>query len=107
VRREERVFGAQKRGAAFSACSKHRANAFRLQLHALACNLLVLFRRQVLRGTALARATIGTIRLRLLKAGARVRVSARRLWFHLATGWPGRPVFLQVLDRLAAIGPPG
>jgi len=88
-------------------CSKYRANAFRLQLHALAYNLLVLFRRQVLRGTALARATIGTIRLRLLKAGARVTVSARRLWFHLATGWPGRPVFLQVLDRLAAIGPPG
>ena len=88
-------------------CSKYRANAFRLQLHALAYNLLVLFRRHVLRGTALARATIGTIRLRLLKAGARVKVSARRLWFHLATGWPGRPVFLQVLDRLAAIGPPG
>ena len=88
-------------------CSAYRANAFRLQLHALAYNLLVLFRRQVLRGTALARASIDTIRLRLLKVGARVRVSARRLWFHFASGWPGRPVFLQALDRLAAIGPPG
>jgi hypothetical protein len=88
-------------------CSAYRANAFRLQLHALAYNLLVLFRRQVLRGTALARATIGTIRLRLLKVGARVKVTARRLWFHFASGWPGRPVFLQALDHLAAIGPPG
>jgi hypothetical protein len=84
-------------------CSAYRANAFRLQLHGLAYNLLVLFRRVVLRGTALASATIGTIRLRLLKAGARVIRSVRHLWFHLATGWPGQPLFLLVVDRLAEI----
>jgi hypothetical protein len=88
-------------------CTEYRANALRLQLHALAYNLFVLFRRQVLRGTKLARATVATIRLRLLKIGARVKQSARRLWFHLASGWPGRPLFLQVLDRLDAVGPPG
>jgi Transposase DDE domain group 1 len=87
-------------------CSAYRANAFRLQLHAVAYNLLVLFRRQVLRGTELARATIGTIRLRLLKIGARIQHSARRLWVHLATGWPGRSLLLVVLDHLTAIGPP-
>ncbi len=87
-------------------CSAYRANAFRLQLHALAYNLLVLFRRIVLRATALASATIGTIRLRLLKVAARVVRSVRRLWFHLATGWPGQPLFLLVLDRLAEIGRP-
>ena len=84
-------------------CSAYRANAFRLQLHTLAYNLLVLFRRVVLRGTALASATIGTIRLRLLKVGARVVRSVRRLWFHLATGWPGQPLLLLVVDRLAEI----
>jgi len=84
-------------------CSAYHANALRLQLHALAYNLLVLFRRVVLRGTALASATIGTIRLRLLKVGARVVRSVRRLWFHLATGWPGQPLFLLVVDRLAEI----
>jgi hypothetical protein len=88
-------------------CTQYRANAFRLQLHALAYNLFVLFRRHVLGGTELARATVTSIRLRLLKIGARVKQSARRLWFHLASGWPGRPLFLQVLDRLNAIGPPG
>lgn len=88
-------------------CAQYRANAFRLQLHALAYNLFVLFRRHVLRGTELARATVGTIRLRLLKIGARVKQSARRLWFHLASGWPGRPLFLNVLDRLAELGPAG
>lgn len=87
-------------------CMGYRANAFRLQLHVLAYNLFVLFRRHVLRGTELARAAVGTIRLRLLKIGARVKLSARRLWFHLASGWPGRPLLLKVLDRLAALGPP-
>ena len=87
-------------------CMEYRANAFRLQLHVLAYNLFVLFRRHVLRGTELARAAVGTIRLRLLKIGARVKLSARRLWFHLASGWPGRLLLLNVLDRLAALGPP-
>jgi hypothetical protein len=88
-------------------CSSYRANAFRLQLHALAYNLLVLFRRLVLRGTSLATATIGTLRLDLFKVAARVRHSARRLWFHVATGWPGQPLFLRVLDRISAISTPG
>jgi len=87
-------------------CSAYRANAFRLQLHALSYNLLVLFRRHVLRGTQLASATIDTVRLRLFKIGARVQRTARRLWFHLATGWPGQPVFCEVLARLATIRGP-
>jgi hypothetical protein len=88
-------------------CSAYRANAFRLQLHALAYNLLVLFRRLALRGTALGSATIGTIRLRLLKVGARVRRSVRRLCFHLASGWPGQPLLLDILDRVADLRAPG
>jgi Transposase DDE domain group 1 len=87
-------------------CSAYRANAFRLQLHAVAYNLFALFRRHVLAGTELARATVTTIRLRVLKIGARIKHSARRLWFHLASGWPGRSLLIQVLDGLAAIGPP-
>ncbi len=87
-------------------CSAYRANAFRLQLHALAYNLLVLFRDRLLKGTELARATIEQVRLRLFKLGARVRHSCRRLWFHLASGWPGQPLFDRILARLAPIGAP-
>lgn len=87
-------------------CSKYKANAFRLQLYATAYNMLVLFRRHVLVGTKLARASVSTIRLRLLKIGARVKRTARRLWFHIATGWPGRPVFEQALACIGALGPP-
>jgi hypothetical protein len=87
-------------------CSAYRANAFRLQLHALAYNLIVLFRRTVLVGTELARRTIGSVRLRLFKVAARVRRSCRRLWFHLASSWPHRPVFVHVCQHLRALPPP-
>jgi hypothetical protein len=84
-------------------CHAYRANALRLQVHALAYNLLTLFRRVALRATALANATLGTIRLRLFKVGARVQRSVRRLWYHLPTGWPGQDVYLAAADRLLAI----
>lgn len=87
-------------------CSAYRANAFRLQLHAITYNLLVLFRHHVLRGTQLAAATIDSVRLRLFKVGARVQRSVRRLWFHFASGWPGQPLFRQIMVQLAAIRGP-
>ena len=84
-------------------CHAFHANAFRLLLHALAYDLLHLFRLRVLAGTALATATLGTVRLRLLKLGARVVRSVRRWWFHLATGWPGQPLFAHAVRELRAI----
>jgi Transposase DDE domain group 1 len=82
-------------------CHRYRANAARLQLHTLAYLLLAYFRRQALRGTELATATTGTLRLRLLKIGARVVRSVRRLWVHLASGWPGRELFTVLHHTLA------
>lgn len=75
-------------------CSRYRANAFRLQLHTLAYNLMNLLRHS-LRGTSLERAETSTIRLKLFKVGARVVRTARRIWFHLASGWPYRDLFIQ------------
>jgi len=74
-------------------CHRFRANAFRLQLHSIALLLLAYFRRSVLAGTPLANATIGTIRLHLLKVAGRVCRSVRRLWFPLASQWPCQPLF--------------
>ncbi len=82
-------------------CHRFRANAFRLQLHSLALLLLAHFRRAVLAGTRLASATIGTIRLHLLKVAARVVRSVRRLWFHLASHWPGASLFTHCHRALA------
>lgn len=43
-----------------------------------------------------------TLRLKLLKIGARVQVSARRVWFHLASGHPSAGIWLHLARRLAA-----
>jgi hypothetical protein len=75
-------------------CSRYRANAFRLQLHTLAYNLMRLLRHW-LQGTALEKAETATIRFKLFKVGARVQVTVRRIWFHLASGWPYRELLLQ------------
>jgi hypothetical protein len=75
-------------------CHRYRANAFRLQLHTLAYNLMHLL-RQWLAGTPLQKAETSTIRLKLFKVGARVQTTVRKLWFHLASGWPHRDLFVQ------------
>lgn len=93
-------------GADRLSCSAYRANAFRLQLHALAYNLLVLFRCQMLSRTELARASINSMRLKLFKVAARVRVSCRVLRFHFASGWPQQDLLNEIIDRLAALSPP-
>jgi len=52
-------------------------------------------RRLTLRGTALAEAQVHTIRLRLLKIGARIRFSARRVLVSMSSGHPWQQVFGQ------------
>lgn len=82
-------------------CHAYRANALRLQLHALAYQLMVLFRRHALRRTQLSQTRMETIRLRLFKVGARFKRTARRLWFHLSSSWPGRHLFAHVCREIA------
>jgi hypothetical protein len=82
-------------------CHQYRANATRVQLHTLAFLLLAYFRHWLLALTPLARATVGTIRTTLLKIGGRVVRTARRIWVHLASGWPHRSIFLTLHAALA------
>jgi Transposase DDE domain group 1 len=65
-----------------------RANQLRLWFASMAYVLLAALRRIGLQATRLARATSGTIRLRLLKIGALVRVSVRRVTVAIASGHP-------------------
>jgi len=90
----ERYIDELKNGLAFDrlSCSRYRANALRVQLHAIAYALVHLF-RQRLRDTPLATATVTTLRLKLFKVAARVERTARRLWFHLSSSWPHRELF--------------
>ena len=70
-----------------------RANQLRLFFSSIAYTLLGALRRLGLAGTELARAQCQTIRLKLLKVGALVRVTVRRVWVHLASGCPYAEVF--------------
>ena len=48
----------------------------------------------------MARAQCSTIRVRLLKMGARVRVTARKVWISMATGHPAQALFAAVYGNL-------
>jgi hypothetical protein len=88
-----------------TSCHRFLANQFRLLLSSAAYVLVQALRRTALSGTELARAQVGTIRLKLLKVAARVEVSVRRLVFHLATGYPCHAVFREALGRLKGVRP--
>ena len=77
-----------------------KANQFRVWLSAIAYSLMNDLRTLGLKGTQLAQATCGTIRTRLLKIGALIRVSVRRVLIHLASGCPLQQVFAQALMNL-------
>jgi hypothetical protein len=69
------------------------SNQMRLWFSAFAYMLLERLRAWGLRGTALARANLGTIRLRLLKVAASVTVSVRRIYVRLASAFPLKELF--------------
>ena len=77
-----------------------RANQLRLYLSAMAYTLVSGLRRLGLKATELARAEAATIRTRLFKIGALVRVSVRRIWLSMASSYPWQPLFAQVWTNL-------
>ena len=83
-----------------TSCHAFLANQLRLLLSSAAYVLLESLRRLGLQGTELARAQAGTIRLKLLKIGARITCSVRRMVLHLATGYPLRSLFERLVRRL-------
>jgi hypothetical protein len=83
-----------------TSCHRLLANQFRLLLSSAAYVLVQALRRRALEGTELARAQVGTIRLKLFKVAARVKVSARRVVFHLASSYPYQAVFQAACTRL-------
>ena len=77
-----------------------RANQLRLWLASMAYVLMCALRRIALAGTELSRATCGSIRLKLLKIGAQVTVSVRRVKIALASSYPWQQVFAAAHTRL-------
>jgi hypothetical protein len=82
-----------------------RVNQIRLWLSTVAYTLIEALRRIALAGSPLANAYCGTIRTRLLKIGARIRISVRRVWISLASAHPAETIFAYAYDRLLRAGP--
>jgi hypothetical protein len=80
-----------------------RANQLRLWFSSLAYVLTSALRRLALKGTRMAHATCGTIRLRLFKIGALVKVSVRRIVARLASACPDQDVFRQACQNLRSL----
>lgn len=76
-----------------SSCHRFEANQFRLFLHSLAYVLLHTLKTQVLQGTGFATATMETLRLKLLKVGARVIELKTKIRLHLPTAYPYKSAF--------------
>jgi hypothetical protein len=80
--------------------STMRTNQLRLWFASFAYVLVCALRRIGLAGTQLAQASCGTIRQKLLKIGARVTVSVRRVKLALASACPSRQIFCIAAEAL-------
>ena len=78
-----------------------RSNQIRLYFSSIGYCVLEALGRLGLAETKMARAQCTTIWLRLLKIGARIRITARKVWISLATGYAWAGVFEQVYENLA------
>ena len=77
-----------------------RANQLRLYLSAMAYVLVSGLRRLGLKATELAQAQVSTIRTKLLKIGAQIRVTVRKVWVSMASSYPYQHLYQQVWTNL-------
>ena len=76
------------------------ANQLRLYFSSFAYVLLHGLRRLGLAGTAHAKAQSTTIRLKLLKIGARIRITVRKVWLSFSEAYPYQNEFAQICRNL-------
>jgi hypothetical protein len=77
-----------------------RSNQLRLYLSSMAYLLMLGLRRLGLQGTALAKAQCETIRLKLLKIGALIRVTVRKVWISFSSGFTEQMLFQRIFQQL-------
>ncbi len=82
-----------------TSCHRFLANQFRLLLH-VAAGVLMNTIQQAAKGTQFANAQVCTLRLRLLKIGARVIESTRRICLHMSSSYPNQQEWHQIHTAL-------
>ena len=83
------------------------SNQLRLWLSSMAYVLMQAFRQNCLSKTSFAKATVGTIRLSLLKLGARITISCRRILIAIATGCPYQDILGLAYSRISTLSDSG
>jgi hypothetical protein len=78
------------------------SNQLRLWFSTFAYLLMSKLRAVALVGTRMAKATVGTIRLHLMKVAAQVTVSVRRVYVRLSSAFPAQEIFAQAHAKLRA-----
>lgn len=81
------------------------SNQLRLYFSSIAYVLIQTLRRVGLAGTKLEKAQCGTIRLKLLKIGALIRVTVRKVWISLAGSYPYAGLFADVMAQIEGAHP--
>ena len=82
-----------------------RANQLRLWFSSVAYTLMNALRGLGLKGTKPAKAQCNTIRLRLLKIGAQIKVTIRKIWVSFSESYPYQQLFKQVYENLRRLCP--
>jgi hypothetical protein len=82
-----------------------RANQLRLWFSSVAYTLMQALRRLGLKGTKLAQAQCGTIRSKLLRIGAQICVTVRKVWVSFSESYPYQRLFRQVYANLVVLCP--
>ena len=77
-----------------------RSNQLRLWFSSVAYVLISELRRVGLKGTKMAKAQVGTIRTKIFKIGAQVKVSVRRVYISLSSGYPYSNLFYTILRNI-------
>lgn len=88
-----------------TSCATMRANELRLWFSSVAYVLMTALQRQGLQGTELQSAQCDTIRRKLLKIGAQIKVTVRYVWLSLAESYPYRQIFERVYENLVRLCP--
>ncbi len=83
--------------------SAMRSNQLRLYFSSFAYLLIQTLRRLGLEGTKMAKAQCGTIRLKLFKIGAQIRISVRKIGLSFSESYPYAALFEEVFHRLQQI----
>jgi len=82
-----------------------RANQLRLWFASAAYVLFVVLRQKALQHTDLAGAQCHTIRLKLLKIGAQIRITVRKVWVSFSEAYPHQSLFDRVYANLRGMHP--